>query len=645
MRSRGVRIWLGRSLFQVLHITLLCLLLIVVIASVGFLAYQARYARRMYQGVRVLGVDVGGLSRQEALDLVEREIGNMSLPYVHLHAGQKEWTISTATLGACLELSDAVQEAWSLGRTGVFRSDLEARAKLLWRGYRVVPEFHIDPGSTFVYLSQIASQAEHPARRAQIWVAGPQARAGESETGRELDIEATREAIECRVRERLGTSSWERTPRVALCWQGQIPSATSLCIDPVAVQVVFRQVLPSLTEVEGSREQASLILSPPLMLTLESEEYQADGQVHTQTRRWCIDQAVLASWIALQPIQTEQGTTFKVGADRVKIGAFLQELADEIARPPREARFDYDPQTNTLTTLTPGQCGHSLDVKAALGQIAEACLSPRCQVALPLHVVPPRVTRADLEHMLPLSLISEGESSFRGSKPMRLQDIRVASARLHGLAVPPQTTFSFLDNLGLVTVANGYSESWIIDAARTIRGRGGGVCQVSTTCFRAAFWGGYPILERWPHIYRVGWCEADGAPAGLDAAAFSPLVDFKFRNDTDAPILVLTEIDENNAKLWFRFYGAPKTREVTIKGPTTSNPIEAGDPIFEEDPSLPPGTRVQVEWPHDGLDVTLYRVIQQDDGQVAREKFLSHYEPWPARYLEGLPRARSRAAP
>jgi len=143
---------------------------------------------------------------------------------------------------------------------------------------------------------------------------------------------------------------------------------------------------------------------------------------------------------------------------------------------------------------------------------------------------------------------------------------------------------------------------------------------VSTTCFRAAFWAGYPIVERSPHSYRVSWYEP---PVGFDAAVFSPFVDLKFKNDADTPFLILTDVDEQNATLSFRFYGV------------TSNPVKAGAPVYEEDPSLAPGQRIRVEWAHDGIDVTLDRIIQEGDRVIARERFTSRYEPWPARYRVG----------
>jgi vancomycin resistance protein YoaR len=262
-------------------------------------------------------------------------------------------------------------------------------------------------------------------------------------------------------------------------------------------------------------------------------------------------------------------------------------------------------------------------------------------VALPVRVIPPRVTRAELEALLPLTLISEGQSSFTDSEASRLLNIRTATARFHGVVVPPQSAFSFLQVLEQVTVATGYSLAWVILGSQTVLGPGGGVCQVSTTCFRAAFLGGYPILERWPHSYRVGWYEP---PLGLDAAVFEPTTDMRFQNDSDSPLLIQTETNLEAQTLHFRFYGVAPGRTVRIEGPETSNPVTAGEPIIEVDPSLAPGQRLLVERAHDGIDATIYRIIEQDGQIISREALPSHYQAWPARYRVG-PQPQPTPAP
>lgn len=642
MSTRGVSSRRGHWLTEFLLAVAGIFLGLLLVAGFAVIAYETRYADYIYEGITIRGIPVGGLTRAEARAMLEQKLNGAGLPYVSLYTAEREWTVSTQSLGGRWEFSEAIDAAWQVGRTGVFRDDLQTHWRLLWQGHELTPTFHLEPGEALIYLRHVARQAGHPARQARLWVAGFQAYTDESEAGRELDIVATRQAIEARVQEALATFPRDSTPRLLRMWRNLPPPAEEHVLDPIRVPLTFRQVAPPLTEVAGARERVETILQSPLMLVATLEETGDDGEPRQVTRRWSIDQAVLASWLTLHQVQRDGGTAVEVAVDEAEIAEYLQKIADEIARGPREPTFDYDPQTQTLKTLKPGQMGYALDVPAATKMVLDACLSNQREVALPVSHIPPRVTRQDLEALMPLQLISVGESSFRGSTADRLQNIRQATAQFHGVTVPPQSVFSFVEHLGLVTIANGYSESWVIYGNRTELGAGGGVCQVSTTAFRAAFWGGYPIVERTPHAYRVGWYEP---PVGLDAATFAPLVDMKFRNDTDTPILILTQVDEANAKLYFRFYGAPSDRKVRMEGPVTENPTKPGEPVYEEDPFLAPGTRVQVEQPHDGLDVTIWRIIERDGQEIAREKFFSRYEAWPARFLVGPQPVQQEDAP
>lgn len=629
---RGGASGLTRALVRWVAALWLLLVLALAACGVALLAYGARYADRIYEGVHIMGVEVGGLTREEALRRVQLALSARQLPYLSLKTAEREWTLSAADLGAELAVAQAVQEAWALGREGVFRYDLATRLRLLWRGYCVTPGLTFDPGRALIALRGVARQAGHPAQRAQLWVAGLQARADGSQTGRELDAEATLQQIERAYQQALGASHWESAPRYWRRLYGSAFGPTVQALEPLAVPLAFHEVLPPLTEVSGAQERVEAILSGPLVLHYTLPEIEADGTVRPVLHRRAVDEATLSGWLTLEQAADAQGAHLQVSLDRKEIRAHLERLADDIARPPREGRFDYDFQTQRLATLSPGQNGYLLDVAAAVERVAEAAMAGQRAVELPIRVIPPRVTRADLEALLPLELVGEGESSFAGSTASRLQNIKVATARFHGLTVAPSSIFSFVSHLGLVTAANGYSESWIIYGNRTLLGPGGGVCQVGTTFFRAAFWGGFPIIERSPHAYRVGWYEP---PVGLDAAVYHPSVDVKFENDTPTPLLILTEVDEARSRLYFRLYGRGVGRRVSIEGPTLDNPVPAGAPVYEEDPTLAPGQQVQVEQARDGVDVTLYRLIEQDGQVVARERFFSRYQPWPARYRVG----------
>jgi vancomycin resistance protein YoaR len=254
------------------------------------------------------------------------------------------------------------------------------------------------------------------------------------------------------------------------------------------------------------------------------------------------------------------------------------------------------------------------------------------EITLPILAVRPQVADDDGPNLGIVELVSEGVTHFKGSSAGRIQNIQVSASKFHGLVIPPGQTFSFNEHLGEVSAEAGYEESLIIFGDRTRVGIGGGVCQVSTTAFRAAFWGAFPILERSAHGFRVSWYEP---PVGLDATVYSPWVDLKFLNDTSYYLLIETEADVQTGTLTFRFYSTKIGRTVEMEGPVEDNVIPHEPPVYEDDPTLPQGTTKQVEWARDGVDVTIYRIIKESDEVISREKLFSRYQPWTAVYLVG----------
>jgi vancomycin resistance protein YoaR len=161
-------------------------------------------------------------------------------------------------------------------------------------------------------------------------------------------------------------------------------------------------------------------------------------------------------------------------------------------------------------------------------------------------------------------------------------------------------------------------------------GVGGGVCQVSTTVFRAAYEGGFPIVERYNHGYVVDWY---GEP-GLDATIFTPTVDFRFRNDTGAYLLIDPVVDSANGVITFNFYGTRPNRTVTVSKPEITDVIKPEAPVYTVDESLAPGQIKQVEWQKDGMTVTVTRTIVEN-GATRTDTLRSKYQPWRAVYLVG----------
>ena len=236
-------------------------------------------------------------------------------------------------------------------------------------------------------------------------------------------------------------------------------------------------------------------------------------------------------------------------------------------------------------------------------------------------------------------LIYEGHSYFYGSSADRIQNIRAASASFHGVFVAPGEVFSMAKYLTDISLENGYAEAIIIVGDQSVRGVGGGVCQVSTTLFRTAFFAGFPIVERYPHAYRVGYYEqssngwVDTNLAGLDATVYVPMVDFKFRNDT--PYWILMETYMTDYSLTWKFYSTSDGRSVDWSTTGVTNVTTPPEPVYREDPTLTTGTIKQVDWAVNGATVSVRRTVYKDGSVYFSDSINTTYVPWPDGYNYG----------
>jgi vancomycin resistance protein YoaR len=188
--------------------------------------------------------------------------------------------------------------------------------------------------------------------------------------------------------------------------------------------------------------------------------------------------------------------------------------------------------------------------------------------------------------------------------------------------------------VGDISSLTGYKQAYVIKNGRTVLGDGGGVCQVSTTLFRAALNTGLPILERTSHAYRVQYYENDAKP-GLDATVFGPTVDLKIQNDTPAAILIETEIDKENNILTFKLFGKKDGRTVELSPVRVYDEQPPPAPRYEDDPTLKKGVTKQVDFASWGAKSQYTYKIHKADKSTYERTFNSVYRPWQAVYLVG----------
>ena len=317
----------------------------------------------------------------------------------------------------------------------------------------------------------------------------------------------------------------------------------------------------------------------------------------------------------------------------------LSPLAVKINKVPVDALFQL--QNGKVTAFRASSEGQNVDYDGIGSEllanapkiIADSSIKI---VNIPLQVktLEPSITTDKVNNLGIKELIGTGTSLFQDSIPSRIFNITLASSRINGSLVAPGDTFSFDKALGDVSAFTGYKQAYVIQSGHTVLGDGGGVCQVSTTFFRALLNAGLPITDRTAHAYRVGYYEED-SPPGLDATIYVPTVDLKFKNDTGRYILVQTVVDPVTLRLTVYLYGTSDGRKVTMTTPVITNTTPAPQPLYQDDPNLPIGTLQQTDFAANGADVYFTRTVTKNGKVLYYDKFTSDYQPWQAVFLRG----------
>ncbi len=242
----------------------------------------------------------------------------------------------------------------------------------------------------------------------------------------------------------------------------------------------------------------------------------------------------------------EAQPTLAADINREAVGLYVPDLAAAVDRPPVNARLAF--ADGQLTITGEPRDGLVVDRPAAVAELTEAA---KARETAEIKVVskPADIRRETLPNLGIKTLIGSATTTFAGSPPNRTYNIGVGASKFNGVLIKPGEEFSFNQVLGDVGPETGYREELVIKENKTVPEYGGGLCQVSTTMFRAAMATGLPITARTNHAYAVHYY----APIGMDATIYPPYPDMKFVNNTPGYILVQTSQAGNS--LTYQFFG------------------------------------------------------------------------------------------
>lgn len=317
---------------------------------------------------------------------------------------------------------------------------------------------------------------------------------------------------------------------------------------------------------------------------------------------------------------------------------YINFLQKKVSRSPQEPELTLT--NGKISTFIPPLSGLTLDANAfslqldqGLEQLIASSSARSILLDLPLIIKEPQTSLAQTNNLGINEILGFGESYYAHSIAGRVHNVALTASRINNTLVAPGEAFSFNQTLGEVSAATGFKEGYVIKGNRSELSAGGGVCQVSTTLFRALLNAGLQIDLRLPHSYRVSYYELNNDP-GFDATVYSGNVDLRFTNDTDHYLLITAQADSNQLYMTVKIYGTADGRSATITNYKKFNAQAAPATEYITDTSLPRGTKKQIDWAIGGLQTTFTYTVYNPDGSIRNQKnYPSTYQAWSAKYL------------
>jgi len=545
------------------------------------------YAKKIIPGVKIAGINVGGMTFESAKKVLEENEKNIP-EELKLKFEDKEFPLKRNDIGLTYDWEDSVVRCFDVGRSGNFFIDTKDKISALFKGLSIPASYDYDDDSFGIKLSVIRREINLEPQNSKFYLEDGKLSISPSSNGRKLLEEDFHKDIN------LSFGSLDFSDK----------------------NILVQIVKPEITEkdIELFREIIEEIISEGLVINFEE-------------KKWTLDSEKILNLIGFE--KNEKEKRVKMILDKSAFRDLANGLAAEVNESPKGEVVSTD--GNKVLEFKIIKEGKELDEEKFKEDLKSAIFDDRKNVSLVLKNVD---DFSDKEKYGILSLIGEGTSHFAGSTAERIHNIILAAGNISGSLVPPGAVYSMNKSVGPIDYQHGFKSALIIKGGRTVLGEGGGVCQTSTTLFRAILNSGLPIVSRYPHAYRVGYYEQD-MPVGFDAAVFQPSWDFKFKNDTNAYVLIQAHSNLSENSLTFKIYGTPDGRSVEISEPVVTDQSPPPPPLYEDDPSLPKGVVRQVDYAAWGATATFTRTVRKEDTILFTDTFTSRYQPWRAVYKVG----------
>ena len=485
------------------------LVICAVVAALAAADYWAN-AGKIFQGVTVGNVSVGGETPEEARGMIEDSAAS-ELQEVRFTGGPEEFALSAQDMNLNVDVDGTVHRAYAVGREGSIPKRIGERTEAAWGTVETSPVVDYDREAVRSNIENRAARANAQPRDAYVSVRGSEAEVVESREGYTLDAATTAENLD----EALGSMS------------GEVEVAGE-AVEPAVLT-------PAAEEAAGIAEEA---MSAPVTLTADGEEWEFSRQEIGQSLSF-----------------TPRGNgELRVGLDREQLREALSDVYDDLTVEPVEAGFEI---RGDEVAVTKGRTGTEVEEEELFDALEAGLFEGKREYEVPIATTEPELTTAQAEKLKPTERIGTYRTDYTLSSdksPERVDNLDIASKAISGTALAPGEVFSVNEVLSPLE----YNETKVIIEGKEEKADGGGLCQVSSTLYMAANYAGLDIVERHPHDAQLPYIRP-----GLDATVWFGSLDMKFENTTDGYIF-LREYVADDGYIYAEIWGQPTGKTVEM---------------------------------------------------------------------------------
>lgn len=540
---------------------------VIVPVSGGYTVLALDTFNTVIPGVSIDGTSLAGKTAEEAEKIIAQKAAFFEYGKITITHNGTSWSTTPRDIGIVIDAQATARNAYAIGRGANIANNILVRAQAFAKTVPVAFEAHIDEERFTAYTDGAFAHLNKPAADAALRFDETVNRFAAT------DAQIGTVVNKSKLKYNLLSAALRSSDRIiALAMQPDDPLITASMLADVIAQA------------------NTLYDRAPIALAYEEHQDNAGG-----TRKgnpYYISKEQLKD--ILTASYRDNAAHIDARADAVR--DLLLQIAPSINTQSRNATLSV--QNGKVKEFAISRNGIDLDIETSAERIREHIRTGSADpIELAVTVSFPEIRTETIENLGLVALLGKGESDFSGSPASRIFNIKLGAEKMNGVLIKPGEEFSFMNTIGEVGAKEGYQFALVIkNGGDLVKEYGGGLCQVSTTMFRAAVYSGLAITERAPHSLPVSYYN----PQGFDAAVYSPHPDLRFKNDTPSNILVQTKVA--GSKLYFEFYGTPDGRETKVIGPVESD-----------------------RKPDGSLKAKLTQEIYKDDTLIATKTFFSSY--------------------